>query len=61
MATKRHAITEAATVTLDSGDFRRAVSAAANAAKVCTNALEVADPDDGGMLRLAADECIDGL
>jgi len=28
MATKRHAITEAATVTLDAGDFLRAVSAA---------------------------------
>jgi hypothetical protein len=56
MATRRHAITEIATVTLDSGDFRRAVSAAANAAKVMTAALEHTRQDERSRLKGAADE-----
>jgi hypothetical protein len=52
---------EARTVMLDVQDFRRAVSAAANTTKILTSALELADPDGGGQIKLAADECIDGL
>jgi hypothetical protein len=52
---------EAETVTLSTQDFRRAVSAAANTTKVLTSALKLADPDGGGQIKLAADECIDGL
>lgn len=60
--TKRHTITEAATVTLDAGDFRRAVSAAANAAKTLTATMEfTSTPQDRERLKRAADECIDGL
>jgi hypothetical protein len=54
-------ITEAATVTLDTEQFRRAVSAAANAAKTLTAALEFTSQDERNRLKGAADECIDGL
>lgn len=57
----RPTITESATVTLDTQDFRRAVSAAACAAKTCTAFLEYSDPDDGGQVKIVADECIDAL
>jgi len=59
--TKRHAITEATTVTLDSMDFRRAVSAAANAARCMTAALEFTKQDERARFKNAADECISGL
>ena len=58
---KRLIITEAVTVTLDSGDFRRAVSAATNAARCLTAVLEFTKQEDRSRLKNAADECIDGL
>ena len=59
--TTRHTIIEAAIVELDTGDFRVAVSAAANAAKICTAALEHTQQTERGRFKGAADECIDGL
>lgn len=53
--------TEAPTITLNTGEFRRAVSAAANAAKTLTAALEFTSQDERNRLKGAADECIDGL
>jgi hypothetical protein len=49
---------EASTVTLQTGDYRRAVSAAANGAQVMTAALECTKQDERGRLKSAADECI---
>ena len=61
MSTKKHTVTEAASVTLNTMDFRRAVSAAANAAKDMTIALEFTNQDERDRLQRSADECIDCL
>ena len=46
-------VTENAAVVLDSGDYRRAVSAAANAAQILTAALEFTKSDERGRLKVA--------
>jgi hypothetical protein len=58
---KKHAIIESATVTLNNDDFRRAVSALANSGRSVTAMMELEERAARERLKGIADECIGGL